>query len=1337
VSCDDACKANGGQCERIEFKAEWEKLSQEEVADGFTGLYREEYADAIEKTTLTELPYDNTFKKLGTSPYRDEPQSRLIDTCFLRNTSWSVAPYMEVKIETRASKVVGSIKNRYCFDGRRKRTIWEDDYGEKKKFGASEFYYYYADGGTTPSKHKTWNDDFWGEFQNFDCYAVAKQDTLRRLCFCSKEAEGRKASDLYKEITRDASREEESINKVNQVYNSAWEQYRAAILESGKTGSKNALVDLAQKKAVWAMLDACIKTQWSGEVELTGALREVNSIVNKTEGSVLVPDDKLHKFIVDSATSVVPWHNEDIMKIIAFNPLRDETVEKCAVDCDGFGPKYLPQCERGRYKKTAEGCICNLHAHCVVNTKAVAELDEKMAVTGYFKPLLLDKLFDMKCQLHDTNSTECSVDPMCIWYDSESCAEDATCSYYNSSLVQARDDHTNLVCVNHDGLSRPKAAGPMPVTKSTHSYSAFTKPEYQSEICVASIKKGDECTLHPAGCTSADKVCTEIPEGTTCMDLECQKCEDSSCKADRTWQRKSEASFGVPGLENHLVGNFDAVASSSDTWLALTANDNGDHGGGHGSSIPMCSQYMSQHCCPAMDTNTRLSSTLGLPVTKAFSLSHRQSKLRFDDCSASCVQSIERVLCAAMCDPRQADFVKFEAEDYAHGKGAKLRLSNKLCSAVFQACQDAKDPSTGHIFRFTFKAQAQADITDKMSYSYFMSQAVELYFVHPYSQTGTATKLDVECVSEEDNEEVAEGMLTKHDLMEVQPSVPFTQFCTTAHRHSVDASIYLAALICLVIAMHFANIVHQHHVSFIPESGIFIFIGIVFALMLFIAVGGSQAPSYLDFSAESITLILLPPIIFDSGYSLKGKVALFERHLFSIITFAIVGTLISTFTIGGLLYAISVASDPAWFPKMTQIEALLFGSLISAVDPVATLCTFAQLKVDPKLETVVFGESLVNDAMSIVLFRTFKAALEEHETDATAITHTCMKEFALTAFGSTFIGLATGLAITVYFRMVRFKHNESMEALMLIFWSYCSFLIAEGGLGVHLSGILAALVCGVVCACLSDRNVSDKGAKQTQILSRQLAEIAEMTLFVVSGMMSVLFVIGGYEPMQNREGFGIVNYSWPFYFATIFLCLLGRGLSVFSLAAALNTFYRAVGHDKKGTAKYLDVPGSNHHDLTLDLPHQIMMWAAGLRGAIAIGLAMDLPTPHRYAMLTTTCMVVLTTTVLFGSTTPKLLQLLKIPTGVETKQLPKAPPPRGWKRMILREERLQDDEHDGHAGSRFDKRQVHPNILAKMQRKASHLKSEIKKRHNAPSSLDAALADTQAGSLSVQVCTAC
>ena len=55
--------------------------------------------------------------------------------------------------------------------------------------------------------------------------------------------------------------------------------------------------------------------------------------------------------------------------------------------------------------------------------------------------------------------------------------------------------------------------------------------------------------------------------------------------------------------------------------------------------------------------------------------------------------------------------------------------------------------------------------------------------------------------------------------------------------------------------------------------------------------------------------------------------------------------------------------------KLTFVESFAFGSLISAVDPVATLAIFHALNVDQVLYMLVFGESILNDAVSIVLTR--------------------------------------------------------------------------------------------------------------------------------------------------------------------------------------------------------------------------------------------------------------------------------------------------------------------------------------------------------------------------------
>ena len=89
--------------------------------------------------------------------------------------------------------------------------------------------------------------------------------------------------------------------------------------------------------------------------------------------------------------------------------------------------------------------------------------------------------------------------------------------------------------------------------------------------------------------------------------------------------------------------------------------------------------------------------------------------------------------------------------------------------------------------------------------------------------------------------------------------------------------------------------------------------------------------------------------------------------------FAVLGTLVSTFTVGLGLYGLAKAGIITGIDDHDPLQALLFGALISAVDPVATLSIMgrADLNCEPLLYSLVFGESVLNDAVSIVLFKTF------------------------------------------------------------------------------------------------------------------------------------------------------------------------------------------------------------------------------------------------------------------------------------------------------------------------------------------------------------------------------
>ena len=110
-------------------------------------------------------------------------------------------------------------------------------------------------------------------------------------------------------------------------------------------------------------------------------------------------------------------------------------------------------------------------------------------------------------------------------------------------------------------------------------------------------------------------------------------------------------------------------------------------------------------------------------------------------------------------------------------------------------------------------------------------------------------------------------------------------------------------------------------------------------------------------SHELILFVFVPPLIVESALNLDRRLLL--RNLLPILTLAGPGLLISTAIVGGLL---------CWGTPLDLPQALLFGSLISATDPVAVIALFKELGAPKRLGMLVEGESLFNDATAIVTF---------------------------------------------------------------------------------------------------------------------------------------------------------------------------------------------------------------------------------------------------------------------------------------------------------------------------------------------------------------------------------
>ncbi|KAJ8614118.1 hypothetical protein CTAYLR_004650 [Chrysophaeum taylorii] len=284
------------------------------------------------------------------------------------------------------------------------------------------------------------------------------------------------------------------------------------------------------------------------------------------------------------------------------------------------------------------------------------------------------------------------------------------------------------------------------------------------------------------------------------------------------------------------------------------------------------------------------------------------------------------------------------------------------------------------------------------------------------------------------------------------------------------------------------------------------------------------------------------------------------------------------------------------------MEALLFGSLISAVDPVATLSIMGspELNCDPLLYSLVFGESVLNDAVAIVLFRTFQKYYDERaELDEAKVGQATIA-FVGVSTGSVFIGVLTGLVCSYIFRHTRIRDYPKYEVSLLFLFAYGAYAIAES---IELSGIMSLFFCGIILAHYNSYNLSKTSQTTAEEIFASLACVAESFVFMYMGMGVFTGRFKSWDP--------------AFVVLAILFCLVGRALNTFPLSAVSNLVFR-------------------RHKIPLRM--QFVIWFAGLRGAIAFALSQNMPGRHKDAYETTTLSIVVFTTVVCGGLTEPMLR---------------------------------------------------------------------------------------------------
>ncbi|XP_059832398.1 sodium/hydrogen exchanger 2-like [Hypanus sabinus] len=381
--------------------------------------------------------------------------------------------------------------------------------------------------------------------------------------------------------------------------------------------------------------------------------------------------------------------------------------------------------------------------------------------------------------------------------------------------------------------------------------------------------------------------------------------------------------------------------------------------------------------------------------------------------------------------------------------------------------------------------------------------------------------------------------------------------------------------------------------SIVPESCLLIIVGLIMGGIMY-GVNEGSAPVM---STDTFFLYLLPPIVLDAGYFMPSRP--FFENIGTILWYAVVGTIWNAFGVGLSLYGICQI-DSFGLKDISLLYNLLFGSLIAAVDPVAVLSVFEEIHVNEQLHILVFGESLLNDAITVVLYKLFKTFCIMPSIAVSDILVGIIK-FFLVGFGGLLVGVIYGIIAAL---TTRFTENiRVIEPLFVFLYSYLSYLTAEM---LHFSGIVAIITCSMSMKRYVEANISQKSHTTIKYFMKMWSSVSETLIFIFLGVSTI---------GDKHE------WSWPYISFTMLFCLVWRAVGVIFLTFIVNKF-RVNMVTKKD---------------------QFIIAYGGLRGAICFSLVFLLPNfPQKKLFTTATIVVIFFTVFVQGMTIKPLVELLEV-----------------------------------------------------------------------------------------------
>ncbi|MBB6499309.1 Na+/H+ antiporter [Pedobacter cryoconitis] len=383
----------------------------------------------------------------------------------------------------------------------------------------------------------------------------------------------------------------------------------------------------------------------------------------------------------------------------------------------------------------------------------------------------------------------------------------------------------------------------------------------------------------------------------------------------------------------------------------------------------------------------------------------------------------------------------------------------------------------------------------------------------------------------------------------------------------------------------------------------------IFLVLAGLIIGFVPGIPHIRVDPDIIFLLFLPPLLYEAAWLISWKD--FWEYKGAIFLMAV-----------GLVFITSVAvayAAVAFIPGFTLALGFLLGGIISPPDAIAASSVLKGIKIPKTINSLLEGESLVNDASSLIVFKFAMAAV----ITGSFVFQNAAVSFVTVAGSGILIGLGVGLVFYAIHRWL--PTNENIDTVLTLLTPYFMYIVAEH---FEASGVMAVVSGGLLLSSQS----------HVTLTSNSRIKIASVWSAVTFMMNGVVFILIGLALPDIVNGLGS---EYPLKTA------IGYGVGISLLALFVRFFWLfstsrlTLLVNKRTRVRY---QGMTWHSSV------VIVWA-GMRGVVSLAAALSIPVmlsnqvpfPLRNLILFITFVVILVTLVIQGLSLPLIVRILKIP----------------------------------------------------------------------------------------------